>query len=80
LRDTYQYLAGLESMEQQEYSSLCACVYGAVIRASPAMLRTLAGRAGVRAVDVVPADRDPDLSVFSPPVPDQSGVATLPPG
>jgi len=34
----------------------------------------------VLAVDPVPTDRDPQLSVFSPPVPEQTAVLTHPSG
>ncbi|HKD98987.1 MAG TPA: hypothetical protein VKB69_15525 [Micromonosporaceae bacterium] len=81
LRDSYEHAEALEWREQLQYRALCACVYAAVVQADPQTLAEVADRAAVRAVDVVPADRvHPELSIFTPPVPEQSGTATLPPG
>jgi len=79
LRAGYREAADLAQKEQKQYHALCGCVYAAVIQAMPAVLGALADRPEVRAVDVVPPESDRDPAVFTPPIPEQSGPATLPP-
>ncbi|MGB8651491.1 MAG: hypothetical protein WCD35_12605 [Mycobacteriales bacterium] len=51
-KDLYAALARSTGLEARAYRTGCACVYSAVVEASAPQLRALAGRPGVRAVQV----------------------------
>jgi hypothetical protein len=72
LRRAYESAASAAAAEAHAYRAHCACVFAAVVRAVPAALRDLAGRAGVRAVDPAPEVRDLDRVEFRPPLPEMS--------
>ncbi|MFJ6196379.1 hypothetical protein [Micromonospora sp. NPDC092111] len=78
LRRVYDTGARVAAREADAYRSACGCVYAAVVRAEPAALRALAGRAGVRAVDPAPEVTRLDRTVFTPPLPEQRDVARPP--
>lgn len=67
------YLAGARraAAEAAAYRDRCACVYAAVVRATPEALSRLASRPGVRAVDPAPDVIRLDRAVFRPPLPEQ---------
>ena len=71
--------AAVERSEAAAYRQLCACLYAAVVRADPAALRALAGRAGVRTVDPAPEVSRLDRATFVPLLPEQSEIVG-PPG
>jgi hypothetical protein len=71
--------AAVERREAAAYRQLCACLYAAVVRADPAGLRTLAGRAGVRVVDPAPEVSRLDRATFVPLLPEQREIVG-PPG
>jgi hypothetical protein len=71
--------AAVERAEAQAYRAGCACVFALVVRGTPAALRDLAGRPGVRIVDPAPEVRDPAHTVFAAPLPEQTGRVTPPP-
>ncbi|MEH0820598.1 hypothetical protein V6U88_05560 [Micromonospora sp. CPCC 205739] len=64
--------------EARAYRAGCGCVYAAVVRADAAVLRTLAARPGVRAVDPAPELRRLDRAVVIPPLPEQRDVVRPP--
>jgi hypothetical protein len=66
------------AQEAARYRQHCACAYAAVVRAPADALRRLSTRAGVRAVDPAPQVTRPDLAVFLPPLPEQTGAAEPP--
>lgn len=70
--------ASVAAREAAAYRAGCACVYAAVVRAAPDVLRALAGRAGVRAVDPAPEVTRLDRAVFTPPLPEQREGARPP--
>jgi len=74
----YQADARVSRAEAAAYRRLCRCVYGAVVKASPATLRELAARDGVRVVDPAPEIRRLDRTVFLPLRPEQISVVTPP--
>ncbi|MGN9890919.1 hypothetical protein [Micromonospora sp. L31] len=78
LRRVYATGAEVAAREARAYRAGCACVYAAVVRADPAVLRTLAGRPGVRAVDPAPELRRLDRAVVLPPLPEQRDVVRPP--
>ncbi|SCF41665.1 hypothetical protein [Micromonospora mirobrigensis] len=78
LRRVYDSGARVATAEAAAYRSGCACVYAALVRAEPAVLRTLAGRPGVRAVDPAPELRRLDRAVLTPPLPEQRDLARPP--
>nr|WP_245719202.1 hypothetical protein [Micromonospora rhizosphaerae] len=78
LRRLYDTGARVAAEEAAAYRSGCACVYAAVIRATPEVLRRVAARPGVRAVDPAPEVRRLDRTVFTPPLPEQRDVARPP--
>ncbi|MFI5832906.1 hypothetical protein ACIA5A_04420 [Micromonospora sp. NPDC051300] len=78
LRRRYDTDAAVAAREAAGYRSGCACVYAAVVRGAPAVLRALAARAGVRAVDPAPEVTRLDRTVFTPPLPEQRDVARPP--
>jgi hypothetical protein len=69
LRRAYESAASAAAAEAHAYRAHCACVFAAVVRAVPAALRDLAGRAEVRAVDPAPEVRELDRVEFRPPLP-----------
>lgn len=77
LRQFYDSGAEVAAAEATAYRSYCSCLYAAVVRAAPAVLRALAARPGVRGVDPAPEVRSLDEAVFSPPLPEQAD--TVPP-
>jgi hypothetical protein len=78
LRQVYDSGARVAAQEAAGYRSGCACLYAALVRAEPAVLRGVAARAGVRAVDPAPEVRRLDRAVFTPPLPEQDDVARPP--
>ncbi|NUO56673.1 MAG: hypothetical protein HOV71_12650 [Hamadaea sp.] len=75
----YQSGQRVAAAERDAYARHCACAYAAVVRATPAVLQSLARRPDVRVVDVAPEIRRLDRAVFWPPLPEQRTIAT-PPG
>ncbi|MGC9667367.1 hypothetical protein ACNTMW_12510 [Planosporangium sp. 12N6] len=71
LRAVYTAGQQIATTEAAAYRAHCACVYAAVVRATPAALDRLAGRAEVRMVDPAPEVRRLDRAVFLPPLPEQ---------
>ena len=51
-RDLYAAFARSSGIEAREYAHDCACVYAALVTASPTLLLSLRARPGVRAVEV----------------------------
>ncbi|SBT44657.1 hypothetical protein [Micromonospora auratinigra] len=78
LRRVYVDGASVATREAAAYRAGCACVYAAVVRDTPAGLRALAARAGVRGVDPAPEVTRLDRTVFTPPLPEQREVARPP--
>jgi hypothetical protein len=76
---SYRSGIAVSQLEEDAYRDLCACVYAAVVYATPAMLGKLAARANVRTVDPAPREQLLDRAVFRPPFPDQHDLAE-PPG
>jgi hypothetical protein len=75
LRATYRLGATVAASEEVAYRGDCACVYAAVVYATPAALGALAARPDVRVVEPAPAQQLLDRAVFRPPFPDQDGLA-----
>ncbi len=78
LREVYDGGADVATTEAAAYRARCACVYAAVVRATPAALDRITSRAQVRAVDPAPEVRRLDRAVFLPPLPEQDDVARPP--
>jgi len=78
LRAFYLQDARVSRAEAAAYRTLCACTYGAVVRADAAALTKLAQRKGVRVVDAAPESRRLDRTVFLPLQPEQLVVITPP--
>jgi hypothetical protein len=72
LRRAYDSAAQTAASEAAAYRAHCACVFAAVVRAAPADLAALAGRAGVRVVDPAPEVRSLDRTEFRPVLPEQT--------
>jgi len=70
--------AAVERREAAAYRQLCACVYAAVVRATPEQLATLARRDGVRVIDPAPEVERLDRATFVPLLPEQSGTVGPP--
>jgi hypothetical protein len=79
LKKTYADFVAADNAEMSAYVGNCACAFGAVVHGSLSTLKALAGEDGVRAVDLVPLRPDVSRDTFMPPVPEQRGIATLPP-
>jgi len=78
LRAFYRQDAQVSRAEAGAYRRLCACTYGAVVRADAAALTRLAQREGVRVVDAAPESRRLNRTVFLPLQPEQLLVVTPP--
>ncbi|SDZ07929.1 hypothetical protein SAMN05444365_105214 [Micromonospora pattaloongensis] len=78
LRQLYDSGARVALAEATAYRSHCSCVYAAVVRATPALLRRVAERPEVRAVDPAPELRRLERAVFLPPLPEQQDVVRPP--
>jgi hypothetical protein len=78
LRRVYDTGARVAAEEARAYRAGCACLYAAVVRGTPAALRGLAPRSGVRAVEPAPQVTRLDRTVSTPPLPEQSGTARPP--
>jgi hypothetical protein len=78
LRAFYRRGAGIERAEAAAYRRLCACVYAAVVTATPQAVREIAKRPGVRVVDPAPEVKRLDRAVFLPLLPEQRTVVTPP--
>jgi hypothetical protein len=74
LRRAYDTAARVAGDEASAFRAHCACVFAAVVRATPAVLTAVADRAGVLAVDPAPEVRRLDRAEFRPPLP------SVPPG
>ena len=72
LRRAYDSAAQIAASEAAAYRAHCACVFAAVVRAAPAVLEALAGRAEVRVVDPAPEVRRLDRTEFRPVRPEQT--------
>ncbi len=79
LREIYKDDVQADIAEKTAYASECECAFGAVVHGSLTALRTLAGRDGVRVVDLVPLTPDVSRDTFMPLVPDQTLTASPPP-
>jgi hypothetical protein len=73
-RQAYEAAARAAGAEAAAYRSGCSCVFAAVIRAAPAVLRQIADRPGVRVVDPAPEVHSLDSTEFRAPLPEQSGT------
>ncbi|MEU8113342.1 hypothetical protein [Micromonospora sp. NPDC048947] len=78
LREQYASGAEVAAAEAVAYRTGCACVYAAVVRATPVALRDVAARPDVRAVDPAPEVYRLDRTVFTPPLPEQRDVVRPP--
>ena len=78
LAKVYTSEADVERREATAYRQLCACVYAAVVHATPDRLRTLAQQPGVRVVDPAPEVTRLDRATFVPLLPEQSGTVGPP--
>ncbi|MFF5055529.1 hypothetical protein ACFY1S_20345 [Micromonospora sp. NPDC000663] len=78
LRARYADGAEVADAEAAAYRGGCDCVYAAVVRAAPEVLRGVATRPAVRAVDPAPEVYRLDRAVFTPPLPEQRDVARPP--
>ncbi|MEV4657585.1 hypothetical protein [Micromonospora sp. NPDC049301] len=78
LREQYASGADVAAAEASAYRTGCACVYAAVVRATPGVLRGVAARPDVRAVDPAPEVYRLDRAVFTPPLPEQRDVVRPP--
>ncbi|MEU5905651.1 hypothetical protein [Micromonospora sp. NPDC047527] len=78
LREWYHTSAEVASAEASAYRTGCACVYAAVVRAAPQVLRGVASRPAVRAVDPAPEVYRLDRTVFTAPLPEQRDVVRPP--
>ncbi|GLZ59911.1 hypothetical protein [Micromonospora sp. NBRC 107095] len=78
LREQYTSGAEVAAAEAAGYRAGCACVYAAVVRATPVALRGVATRPDVRAVDPAPEVYRLDRTVFTPPLPEQRDVVRPP--
>ncbi|MBG6099601.1 hypothetical protein ACLQ3D_31010 [Micromonospora vinacea] len=78
LREQYASGAEVAAAEAAAYRTGCACVYAAVVRATPVALRGVAARPDVRAVDPAPEVYRLDRTVFTPPLPEQFDVVRPP--
>ncbi|MEU7587609.1 hypothetical protein AB0A95_15060 [Micromonospora sp. NPDC049230] len=78
LRARYASGAEVATAEAAAYRTGCACVYAAVVRAAPVVLRVMAARPDVRAVDPAPEVYRLDRTVFLPPLPEQRDVVRPP--
>ncbi|MET8122025.1 hypothetical protein [Micromonospora sp. NPDC005291] len=78
LRERYASGAEVAAAEAEAYRAGCACVYAAVVRATPVALRGVAARPDVRAVDPAPEVYRLDRTVFTPPLPEQRDVVRPP--
>lgn len=74
LRQTYLGGVAVAAAEAHAYRSACACIYAAVVRATPAALDQIAARPEVRAVDPAPEIIRLDQAVFLAPLPEQRDV------
>lgn len=74
LRQNYLGGASVAAHEASAYRSGCACVYAAVVRATPAALDEIAARPEVWAVDPAPEVVRIDQAVFLAPLPEQKGI------
>lgn len=86
LRGAYTTAARVAGEEARAYRERCACVFAAVVRATPNTLTAVAGRDGVRAVDPAPEVSRLDRAEFRAPLPeqrvssqDETRTATAPP-
>lgn len=79
-RAVHETGAEVAAREAAAYRGHCACVYAAVVRATPGGLSVIAGRPEVRAVDPAPEVRRLDRAVFLPPLPEQTERAAPPGG
>lgn len=79
LRERYNDTVQADVAEKTAYASGCECAFGAVVHGPLAALHELAGRPGVRVVDVVPLTPDVSRDTFMPLVPEQKLTASPPP-
>jgi hypothetical protein len=75
----HQEASDVVRQEAAAYARLCACLYAAVVRATPVSLESLAGRVGIRVVDPAPEVTRLDRAVFVPLLPEQQTVVAPPP-
>ena len=79
-RRAYRTAADTAAAEASAYRTGCSCVFAAVVRATPAVLRGVGQRDGVRMVDPAPEVRRLDRTEFRPPLPEQIGTIPAEPG
>ncbi|GAA2585113.1 hypothetical protein GCM10010435_73920 [Winogradskya consettensis] len=72
VRQAYDNAAQIAAAEAAAFRAHCACVFAAVVRAGPAVLDRIAGRAEVRVVDPAPEVRQLDRTEFRPVLPEQT--------
>lgn len=65
--------------EADALSARCACVLALVVRGAPAALGAVAGREGVRAVEVAPPAARPEALAVSPLLPEQTAGSVVGP-
>lgn len=75
LRQNYLGAGTVAALEATSYRSGCACVYAAVVRATPAALDEIASRPEVWAVDPAPEVVRIDRAVFLAPLPEQKVIS-----
>jgi hypothetical protein len=73
-KQQYLTFATTTGVEAREYNNRCACVYAAVVSATPALLRSLRARPQVRAVEVAGAGLRLSRVRVLPLLPDVTGV------
>ena len=76
LRAAYENAARIAAEEAAAYRAGCGCVFAAVVRATPAVLDGISARPWVRVVDPAPEVRQPDLTEFRPPLPEEVDVVS----
>jgi hypothetical protein len=77
-RELYAAFARAARIEAREYGGDCACVYAALVVATPGQLLTLRQRAGVRAVELAPAGYTTGQVQVQPLLPEVSGTVPRP--
>jgi hypothetical protein len=71
--------ADLAREESAEFRKACACIFGIVVLAKPAVLLNLSRLNDVRVVEAVPGLASPRIATYHPPLPEQQQVAAPPP-
>ena len=77
-RDLYAAFARSSGIEARAYASDCACVYAALVTASPVLLLSLSARPGVRAVEVAGSGLSVLQVQVQPLLPEVDGIVPRP--